>query len=154
MSLSREDSPPFVYGAAPESQRNVHRGSCRNPPIQFQDTIVHRRPESPRLEKEARTLGKSQTPLPTWDGVWRQTFSKYVGSAMKPELARGIGAKEGRRVPEIFKLANEYGNTVERTPLYRTEVHRTIFPCARLKGGYVKRYEASGSGSTSISFPR
>ena len=144
--------PPLVCGDEPEIKRNAPMESCRNPPRQSQDTFALIRSEPPRLDKEARTRGKRKTPLQTWDEMRRQAFSKYVGSAGNPESARGIGDMDGRRVPEIFKLAHGYGNTAERAPPYRPEVPPIEFHWCRLKGGHGKRYEASGPGSTSISF--
>ena len=75
----------------------------------------------------------------------RQQFSKYVGSEVDPELARGIDAMAaGVRVPAIFKSARDCGNTDERTPPYRREAHPVGSPRARLEGRYGKRYGASG----------
>ena len=77
-------------------------------------------------------------------GMRRQTFAKYVSGATKPELVRVIEAMEGKRVPEIFKIARQHGNTVERTPPYHPEVQPMEFLWAQLKGGYGQRYESTG----------
>ena len=77
--------------------------------------------------KKCELAGRARRLYPPGMGMCRQTFAKYVGCAAKPELVRVIEPMEGERVPEIFKLANQYGNTAERTPPYRPEVQPMEF---------------------------
>ena len=77
-------------------------------------------------------------------GVRRQTFSKYVGGVTNQELVCVIESMNGRRVPEIFKIARQHGRAVERAPPYYPEVHHMEFLWAKLKCGYGQRYESTG----------
>ena len=78
-------------------------------------------------------------------GVCRQTSNTYVKNATKQALVLLIEAIEGKRTPEILKVAKECGNVVERTPPYRPEFRPMEFVRARLKGGYDRAYEATGA---------
>ena len=41
---------------------------------------------------------------------------KHIGGATMPEIARPIESMEGKRVPEMSKVAKAYGGPVERAP--------------------------------------
>ena len=61
--------------------------------------------------------------------------------ATKAELVRYIKCVAGKRTPEIFKIAREFGNIVERTPPYHPELQPIELIWSRLKAEYSRRYE-------------
>ena len=62
-------------------------------------------------------------------------------SGAKKELVAFLQDVAGPRVPEIFKIARQYNNAVERTPPYRPEVQPIEFIWAHGKTAYATRYE-------------
>ena len=77
-------------------------------------------------------------------GVCRQNSNTYVKNATATEIVLLIESIEGNRNPEIFTVAQEYGNVVERKHPYRAEFRPTELVWARLKGGYGRACEATG----------
>ena len=61
--------------------------------------------------------------------------------ATKAELVRYIKCVAGKHTPEIFKIAREFGNIVERTPQYHPELQPIELIWSRLKADYSRRYE-------------
>ena len=77
-------------------------------------------------------------------GMGRRKYESQVAHATKPELVALIQSMEGKRTPEIFKIAADYGNVVERTPPYHPEVQPMEYIWSRIKGGYGTRYGPVG----------
>ena len=61
--------------------------------------------------------------------------------ASKPDLARYLKCVSGHRTPEIFKIAREYGNVVERTPPYHPELQPIELVWSHMKANYSRRYD-------------
>ena len=135
MSLSRED-PPHWFTAVDQKAREMPPWEVAE--IHLDKARIHLYPDdwNPResKRKKGEIAERARSLYQNGVEIRRQTFAKYVGSATKPELVRVTEPMGGDRVPEIFKLANQYGDTAERTPPYRPEVRPVEFLWARLKG--------------------
>ena len=62
-------------------------------------------------------------------------------SATKKKLAAFLRQVEGRRAPEIPKVARRFENAVERTPPYHPELQPIEYSRAHGKAEYATRYE-------------
>ena len=70
-------------------------------------------------------------------------FGSDLASATKPELVNFISTVSGRRVPEAFKVANAFGNIVERFPPFHPELNPIEHCWSQMKSGYSGRYDGS-----------
>ena len=70
-------------------------------------------------------------------------FGSDLASAAKPELVNFISTVSGRRVPEAFKVANAFGNIVERFPPFHPELNPIEHCWSQMKSGYSGRYDGS-----------
>ena len=68
-------------------------------------------------------------------GMGRRKYESNVAHATKPELVGPIQSMEGKRTPEIFKIAAAQGNIAERTPAYRPEVRPAEYIWSMINGG-------------------
>ena len=73
--------------------------------------------------------------------------------ATKEDLVRYIKCVAGKRTPEIFKIAREFGNIAERTPPCHHEMHPIELIWSRLEADYPGRYENRRVAEFMVAFP-
>ena len=81
-----------------------------------------------------------------------EELREEIESATKAELVAFIRSVSGARVPEIFKVAAQHGNVVERTPPYRPELQPIEYLWAHMKRSYATRYDGAGVAAFLESF--
>ena len=74
-----------------------------------------------RTHRKAALMGKLLSVLEEAEGA--QEVRECIIEAPNPELVRYLKCVSEARTPEIFKIARDHGNVVERTPPYHPELH-------------------------------
>ena len=77
-------------------------------------------------------------------------LKKFLPGATKKEMVRFLATASGASVPEMFKMAREYGYVVERTPPNAPDVHPIELVWNSMKTAYNKRYDNEASAADFI----
>ena len=84
----------------------------------------------------------------------RRKYESQVAHATNPELVVRIQSMGGKRTPEIFKIAADYENVVERTPPYHPEVQPMEYIWSRIKGDMERGMELLASWNLCETFAK